>query len=179
MLEAAISGGEHLVASLYVEIGTPRLELLCSERRKPCYKIRPSSISNDEVDQLLPASSYSSVKLSQSLIVNGHNATKGRYPYFVILSGAGALIVLRYCAHGGTHETCKRGLIVQHHVGAYSFNDDDGVEASQIPDMNTSKSVGDDEKKFQIFHDFTILKLSSPSAAPFVKIKTAKTIILS
>jgi secreted trypsin-like serine protease len=112
----------------------------------------------------------------RKLIVNGEDAVRGRYPYFVTLQkpgavnsyGAGALIAPDIILTAGHTKPRERDHVMPH-VGTFSFDDDADFEEFEIVEMVRHPEFlrkGDDE----FIHDFTILKLNRLSDAPVVKI---------
>jgi secreted trypsin-like serine protease len=106
----------------------------------------------------------------RALIINGKNAVKGRYPYFVTLDhyGGGALIAPDIVLTGGHCKPRKRDN-VRPVVGTYSFKHDKDHEEFDIVDMVRHPGfvyVNDNEFIF----DFTLLKLSGQSSSPVIKI---------
>jgi Trypsin len=116
---------------------------------------------------------YSLPIIQRQLIINGTQAVKGRYPYFVSLNHlcGGALIAPDIVLAAGH---CKGRNHVYARVGTYSFRHD--VRGYDYEEIRIVKQVrhpsfqwlGDDE----FVHDFLLLKLKHPSAQPTIRLNS-------
>ena len=109
---------------------------------------------------LASSSSSDQTRRQRQLIVNGEQATRDRFPYFVSLRryGAGVLIAPDIVLTAG-HTKPRHKDHVQPHIGTYSYKDLADVEVVDILSAHRHENftaLGEDE--FQ--HDFTILQLN-------------------
>jgi len=107
----------------------------------------------------------------RDLIINGHKAVKGRYPYFATIEDycGGALIAPDIVLAAGH---CKGNKFPRLRVGTYSFVKD--IEGEDYEKHNVIKMVRHpawerlDEDEF--LHDFLLLKLERPSSHHFIRL---------
>jgi secreted trypsin-like serine protease len=107
---------------------------------------------------------------ARNLIINGHDAPRGRYPYFSTLEHycGGALIAPDTILTAG-HCLPLHTSSVQPHVGRYSFHNDDTSKRYDIVAMKRHphwELVADDNFR----HDFSLLFLSEAASEDYVRI---------